>query len=882
MKMKLSLVGLATLVVGSALAVPVYENDFTMRTSAPIPTGEWLELPYVIGNLADNYNSTAPDGVTPFNNGAGFQDGWFKAIVGKVDVPVAYVVSVNSSDTGKAAGDTNPYFRYGHSADVCKQTAVATAFYNSFSTGVLRFQVDMRAPDAWPNDANGNVRIVPLNAAFLATPNWVETVKPFTNFGLQKSGAVDKTQVMALAGNGSGGSQSMKSAPDLSSGNWYRLIVDMKLSDNKFSCTFYNQGENHPNMTDANGVKLAAYADQGANFTIANAGPIEGFAIRITDVKTSNPVRNKSCPCVDNIICSWKAPGAADFVRFYENDFKTRRYRRITPAATASHTYTRDLAAKTSTAYSPYVNVTASTTTNMTKQILPAYDKDNTVRQAEGCGGWRRANSGVATVGVVTYASGNPALRFSDGTGGTFAIATQTLGESVWSGKVRLSYDVRTPDKWYWTQFMGAYASLGSDTLWGAHNSKVSAASLTRYGIQAPANKTTQFNVTIIKGDDTWIDETVNLKPNTWYRVIQVADLDTWKMSGVIYEIGDTPIGIDAAAGAQVHAVTDAPMRGTKGEISSFGLYAYGAGPSTQDNPPHLRHVYFDNVKVWKNWDEDAKTGDLVYRDDFKTVTRYYATQARGALIGTYNNDDGQDHWIRRNNGAGSAWITSGANPCAAAGDPASHTYAVQDLGIGYKDRVTVQADMRSPASWLWSVSRAAQICVGGDRFLNGNRGTANVAGNQAFSSFIYGIFGFGTDDGQNGVGFYPSSKLRFSTLNDKDEAVYTYPKTLTEAEKSHWFRFKVKYDLGAGTYSVRVYDQGAHPASASTPNGTLYYSASGLKMRSAAEPRGVTSICLNTYGNQYVNPGDPEDPGLALYDNLRVSEAGGMVIVVR
>ena len=98
MKMKLSLVGLATLVVGSALAVPVYENDFTTRTSAPIPTGEWLELPYVVGNLAEDYRSTAPDGVTPFNNGAGFQDSWFKAIVGRVDVPVAYVVSVNSSE----------------------------------------------------------------------------------------------------------------------------------------------------------------------------------------------------------------------------------------------------------------------------------------------------------------------------------------------------------------------------------------------------------------------------------------------------------------------------------------------------------------------------------------------------------------------------------------------------------------------------------------------------------------------------------------------------------------------------------------------------------------------------------------------------------------
>ena len=881
----LSLVGLATLAAGFALAVPVYENDFTTRTSAPIPTSEWLELPYVVGNLAEDYSSTAPSSLTPFS-GIMFQDSWFKATIGNTYVPSAYVVSVNSSDTGTAEGDTNPYFRYGHSADVCKVTAVATTFYNSFSTGVLRFQVDMRAPATWPS-GNGFVRIQPIGAASLASPNWATAPLTFTHFGLQKpnNGPQELTTVMPIAssGDGSGGNASINQpGTTFAQGHWYRFVIDMDLSNNKFSGTFYDQGIDHPELTDAHGEQKHSYSNMGAYYTIQNAGAIEGFMIRLSDIKTSNPVTNKSCPCIDNIICSWKAPGAADFVRFYENDFKTRRYRRLAPAATDSHTYTRDLAATTSTAYSPYVNITATTTTNLVNQILPAYDANNTVRQAEGCGGWRRTNIGNATVGVVTYGSGNPALRFSDGTGETFAIAAQTLGESVTSGKVRLSYDVRTPDRWYWASNAGAYAMLGTDALWGAHNLKVAAASLSRYGIQAPASKTTQFNVTVIDNGSSQIDETVSLKPNTWYRVIQVADLDTWTMSGAIYEIGDAPIGIDAAAGSQVHEVTGATMRGEKTEVSAFALAAYGAGASTQDNPPHLRHVYFDNVKVWKNWDEGAKTGDLVYRDDFKTATRYYAPQVRGKVIGTHNNDDGQDHWIRRNDGSGSVWITSGANPCVAAGDPASHSYAVQDLGVGYKDRVTVQADMRSPASWLWSNSHAAQIDVGGDRFLNGNRGTASVAGNLAFSSFMYGAFGFGTDENLNGVGFYPSSKLRFSTLNDKNEAVYTHPKTLSEAEKSHWFRFKVKYDLGKGTYSVRVYDQGEHPASASTPNGSLYYSASGLKMRTAAEPRGITSICLNTYGNQYVNPGDPEDPGLALYDNLVVREDGGLTIIFR
>lgn len=885
MKMKLSLAGLAAITAGTLVAVPDYQNDFTTRTSAPAPSGEWLEIPYVIGNLVDNYNSTAPDPVTPFA-GTGFQDSWFKATIENKYIPS--VISVTNNSSGVSA---NQYLRFGHSADLCDATGIAHPFYNTFSTGVLRMQADLRAPSKWfgkkSADVNGNgtIRIMPIGAAALATPNWVEAPKAFMQFGLQKPNrdGTDLTTVMpvALSGNGSAGGGNINGSGPFGGDHWFRIVIDMDLEKNKFSGFVYDQGTDHPNLTDANGTKQKTFTDLGAYWSLAKAGPIAGFAIRYTDIKTVVG-SNLGCPSVDNIVCSWKAPGATDFVKFYENDFSTRRYRVITPAGTTSHTYVRE-AAKTSTSYQPYANITASTSTNLVKQILPAYEGNNYVRQPEGAGTWRRANGGGAQVGVVTYASGNPALQFSDGTGTTYAIASQTLGEPVTSGKVCLSCDVRTPDKWYWSSYTGAYTMFGSDTLWGAHNSVISAASLSRYGIQAPANKTTQFNVTIIDAASSRIDETVSLKPNTWYRVSQVVDIDAWTMSGEIHEIGASPIGMDASAtGGKVHEVKDAPMRGEKTAIAAFALTAYGAGASTKDNPPNLRHVYYDNVKVWKNWDESTHTGDLIYKDDFKTVTRYYASQMRGKLIGTYNMDNGQDHWIRRNNGASAVWITSGANPCVAAGDPASHSYAVQDLGSGYKDRVIVQADMRSPASWLNGGVRAAQIDIGGDRFLNGNRGTANVSSNKAFTSFLYGAFGFGNNSAQNGVGLFTGAQLRFSTLDENGAAAFVHPKTLTTAELSHWFRFKVTFDLKAGTYDVKVYDQGAHPASASTPNGSLYYSASGLKIRIPAETRGVTSICLNTYGNQYVAPYDIEDPGLALYDNLKVSNPKGLAIILR
>ena len=40
--------------------------------------------------------------------------------------------------------------------------------------------------------------------------------------------------------------------------------------------------------------------------------------------------------------------------------------------------------------------------------------------------------------------------------------------------------------------------------------------------------------------------------------------------------------------------------------------------------------------------------------------------------------------------------------------------------------------------------------------------------------------------------------------------------------------------------------------------------------------------ICLNTYGNPPMLPGDLEDEGLALYDNILVLSPSGTLILVR
>ena len=250
----------------------------------------------------------------------------------------------------------------------------------------------------------------------------------------------------------------------------------------------------------------------------------------------------------------------------------------------------------------------------------------------------------------------------------------------------------------------------------------------------------------------------------------------------------------------------------------------------------------------------------------------------RGTLLGTFHNDDGQDHWIRRNNGDGETWITSGDNPCVAACGASTHSYAVQALGSCFRQRkVVVQVDIRPPNQWIWGVARAAQILVGGDNFLNGNRGEKADGG---FTKHYYGQFGFGNNAGLSD-GYYKGTKLR--ALDGDLNGGGTVKYSAADVDASHWYRFKTTFDLEACTYDVEVFDQGAdHPASASTPNGAAYAAWKGLKFRRPAGDEGVTSICVNTYGNAPVLPGNPEDEGLALYDNILVKCPGGTLIVVR
>ena len=75
-----------------------------------------------------------------------------------------------------------------------------------------------------------------------------------------------------------------------------------------------------------------------------------------------------------------------------------------------------------------------------------------------------------------------------------------------------------------------------------------------------------------------------------------------------------------------------------------------------------------------------------------------------------------------------------------------------------------------------------------------------------------------------------------------------------------------------AGTWTLKVYDQGASHPTASTPDGTLVKEESGLPFISQPEG-GVSAVGLYATGNAN-GASSVEDAGQALFDNLKVYEA--------
>ena len=99
--------------------------------------------------------------------------------------------------------------------------------------------------------------------------------------------------------------------------------------------------------------------------------------------------------------------------------------------------------------------------------------------------------------------------------------------------------------------------------------------------------------------------------------------------------------------------------------------------------------------------------------------------------------------------------------------------------------------------------------------------------------------------------------------------------------DKSHWYRFKFKASNAEGKWALDVYDQGTMHPSADSADGTPVASLDNLDFVKVPDG-GLSAVGLYSAGNRN-GAREPEDSGLALFDNIKVwQDPPGMIMSVK
>ena len=850
---------------GGRLVANEYRNDFSVRTGKVRGMGGWLSMPYANGAAAYNFDETKFWPTLPYEDASKVQDGWVKARLN---------AGGTSADV-EIAGTDNKYLRF-TATNTVEGTAVMHTFGNEFSNGVLRIRCDLRAIISWSGANGGEVRMMPLCKAFVNPNAWTGNVTVPANWGFTEEGWY--TYSILLGGdqwNNAIANYIPSSKPKCTAGHWYRYVTDLDFDNGQISCTVYDQGDGLQPFAGENGTLVGQVGPTRLYRQLsAETGPVVGIAIRTKKYSGSNPVVDSSLPAIDNLAVSWKAPGSVSFASCYENDFSERRSRTLVQESPRHYyVYDEPVDSLTFTGYAAASSKTAAGTPILQTSLGAAHRNETA---PNGTDGWRRLNvDGNGDLHVVKGDSadaGGVMLRASKGY--NFVIGANSFGQKVTSGKVRFSGDIRAPDKWIWYNLAGfivggdSFYSAATDNVWtspacvaglGGNNNT----ELRPYYMDASGNGV------IPAGTCTW---------TTWYRVIITADIDAKTFDYVLYKYGANSPSPDwvPTQSDLVYEATGCAFRSTFADdgISSFAVYSYGH--NTINLPDS--NVYFDNIRVWK----DAGTANEkeIYRNLFSERTVWLETpSSRGVILtNTFNADNGQDHWIRRNNagGDGECYITSTGNPCVAASAYNGTVRAVQSLGYHYRQNtVYAQVDIRPPAKWVWTAGRQTNIEFGDDEYRQGNYYSGNpYTGAIAFTA------GFTAATGaSDATGAYTNVCL-FAGRGDGSGGIVQQTIAAT-IDTSHWYRFKFKASKGEGKWALDIYDQGAmHPA-ADSADGTLVASLANLAFVKVPDG-GLSAVGIYSSGNRN-GASEPEDPGLALFDNIKVwQNPPGMIISIQ
>ena len=895
MKMRFELV-LALLAAMAASGEVVYRNDFTTRTSVgSIPDAEWHELAYHTGTLYNNYKIS---GTVFYNEDTVFnqteQDGWAKANIDnnymKAGAP-DFLVLPDGADNNPCA-----VFRSG-----AEQIGTAIhSLHNEFTNGILRIEADVRRPAVWGGSTSTyTCRVAPIYKKYL-NPNWGVGINNNGTpiYPVMFGAVIDGNNTDAAAGvnrpilyyrNDQDARASM--CPGASvvnyvcTENWYRWRVYLDLDSGLIHAFLWDAGAGvHPDAWNERADDTATRTVVSDIYHITepmsrDTGGVAGICLNTyrTCSGTNETFAITNAPCFDNIRVAWKAPDGHDYKSgtyesCYENDFRTRRYRTLQPRGTNSCVYPSHVQVSTNSQFASYqVNRDRNTTTGTLYKL---------VRVQAGLSGvdnWRRLDGEATATVIDSQTQGEFNLRIHD-TGKHIILGTR-LYETVTSGKVRISADVRLPLKWHGTGNRRVCLALGNMAHWectqGATGSDIG------YGAIVGDNSLAidEAHPAVLRPNGASLlsamDTSVTCTAKNWFRMIVTADLDAKTYDYELWSLGDKAVKIDTASTETnpIYAVQGVGFRNNIKEISSFSLWNYGMG-NDWDN-----FILWDSIRVWKNWNNDTGTGDLLYQNTFNARTHYFSRE-KTPIDGGVNRDDGVDGWTRRFYSNGLSWLaeTNGNRFLRFKLQSGQTEWLQQDIGTCLtRGRARVTVDMRPPDAW---VSRAADgagpgrinFYVGGETFRQGNGSAEDI-----FYSHSVMTFGFSGNDAML-IGVHTNVTPR--VLSGPGVSQIYASKA---AEPSHWYRFEGTTLLGSGTSTVKIYDMGTtHPTIETPKPSEVFHTFDNLLYRGALD-EGIASFAVTANNVCGATPWDEEDPGCFLLDNIVVeSVPSGMMILVR
>ena len=869
----------------------VYRNDFSTRESLRLDgfPGAWIETP--IGTypalttsspsviLCDSVGkySTSVHGSEYDAFATKSYDGWYVPYLAAGYKLYFRSALVSEEDTNPAATFTSIAENQLRRSQVCLHP-----IGNSFTSGVVRVQIDMRPPDYWVDGSTSLqcVRIGPVFRKYMPVMSWGGANKSTSGAmpgcaGIARSTNYDPVQTLwTTAGKGD--------KYLMAKGKWYRIVADYDLDAKEYGASAYDLGSEHPTF-ESTGSLIHSWPTNIPFVASYDGldGALTGIGISAATISPlgASLVASTNKLFTDNIAVSWKRPGDSEFVRCYENDFAKRRIRRVSLPETVRSSYSDPVSVDSDVAstFTDYKSHGGGYTSSQV-QLVPAAlttPLDASV-QPVGLDGWRRLaydakGNGFIFCGSGRDYAGDAGASLMVSGSDRYAIPAQSLGEKIESGKVRFTVDVRVPRTdaaAVGTASRYVSAMLGGAALYTANSGTIDGNVCAEVGFDVGDPVNSAYPVTSYRRSASAKTFGAAGAVSTWYRIEMVADLDAKTYDFTVTQIGETGIKMaDVAGGEPVFSQTGVPFASAGvSDVGSFALHGYGQRDDTGNYPTF---TYFDNIGVWKDYGTASEK--MIYSNDFACCRRDVTVKrAAGYLSNQYFLDDGGDGWLRLDGLSGAtrytlATIRGDANRCAclssgSSGSTGFKARYTQPLAFDLAERGTFsfKADIRPPQ--LYSAASGFAYLE-----LTGRRAEV-VAARADYDDDVSVRVGF------DGVSAY-EGKSWTSKLHGADGVAI---------DVGRWYRFVVAVDVGAKTSRIRVHDQGGAQPEMTDANGTLVTEMNDVPFVDATCD-GITSISIVGSRMPYQFAGDAgvDSPGM-LVDNISISVRSGAVFIVR